>query len=226
MLRPPVPDDADAIYRGYATDPEVTRWVIWTPHASIDETHAFLATFIATCRQEQSYPWVITLAQDGTLIGAMHLRLHPPRAELGFNIARSYWNRGLGTEAAEAVLAFGIALPGIERVQAVCHVANQASARVLEKAGMECEGTLRRYMVFPNLGPHAQDVHLYALLAASPSGSQGHPPGLRPHGAGAALRRVTVRRVTPADGIAPPRSRSGGQSNTGSSIVFLGSLGE
>ena len=171
MLRPPMPDDADAIYRGYATDPEVTRWVIWTPHASIDETQAFLATFIATGRQEQSYPWVITLAHEGTLIGAMHLRLDPPRADLGFNIARSYWNRGLGTEACEAVISFASELPGIERVQAVCHVANRASARVLEKAGMQREGTLRRYMVFPNLGPHAQDVHLYALVTERPSGS-------------------------------------------------------
>jgi RimJ/RimL family protein N-acetyltransferase len=169
VVRPPIPDDADAIYRGYATDPEVTRWVIWTPHASIDETHAFVATFIAAGRQEQSYPWVITLAHDGMLIGAAHLRLHPPRAEVGFNIARPYWNRGLGTEAAEAVISFAIALPGIERVQAVCHVANQASARVLEKAGMQHEGTLRRYMVFPNLGTHAQDVHLYARLAERPS---------------------------------------------------------
>ena len=69
------------------------------------------------------------------------------------------------------MISFAIALPGIERVQAVCHVANQASARVLEKAGMLCEGTLRRYTVFPNLGPHAQDVHLYARLAERPSGS-------------------------------------------------------
>ena len=168
VLRPPSPDDAAAIFGGYATDPEVTRWVIWTPHVSVEETHAFLATFIASGRQDHSYPWVITLTQDGRLIGAMHLRLDHPRAELGFNIARPHWNQGLGTEAAEAVVSFAIALPGVERVQAVCHVENLASARVLEKAGMQCEGVLHRYMIFPNLGPRAQDVRMFARTDGDP----------------------------------------------------------
>ena len=35
---------------------------------------------------------------------------------------------------------------------AVCAVENHASARVMEKAGMKREGTLRHWMVFPNLG--------------------------------------------------------------------------
>jgi RimJ/RimL family protein N-acetyltransferase len=161
-------DDARAIFDGYATDPEVARWVIWTPHAAISDTRAFLATFIDSGRGAQSYPWIITLA-DETVIGAMHLRLHPPRAEFGFNIARPHWNRGYGTEAAKAVLTFGLTLPSIERVEATCHVDNGASARVLEKAGMQCEGVLHRYMVFPNLVPRAQDVRLFAGIASDPS---------------------------------------------------------
>ncbi len=165
VLRPPHRDDAAAIYDGYATDPEVARWVIWTLHASIHDTHEFLRVFIDSGREEHSYPWVITLGADDTLVGAMHLRLNAPRAELGFNIARRHWNRGYATEAVCAVVAFAFTLPGMERVQAVCHVDNQASARVLEKAGMRCEGILRRHMIFPNLGPRAQDVRMYALTS-------------------------------------------------------------
>ncbi len=168
VLRPPQADDAAAIYDGYATDPEVARWVMWSPHAAIDDTHAFLATFIASGQQERSYPWVITLAGAGTLIGAMHLNVDAPRAELGFNIARAHWNRGYATEAVRAAVAFAFTLPGIERVQAICHVDNAASARVLEKAGMRCEGVLRRYMVFPNVSADAQDVRMYARTGANP----------------------------------------------------------
>lgn len=163
VLRPPRLEDADAIYRGYACDPEVARFVIWTPHRSIADTLGFLAHFVALVDGDDSYPWVMTLAADGTVIGAMHLRVHPPWAELGFNLARSHWNRGLGTEAVRTVIAFGLSLPRIERIQALCHVDNHASARVLEKAGMQREGVLRRYLVFPNLGEGAQDVLLYAV---------------------------------------------------------------
>jgi RimJ/RimL family protein N-acetyltransferase len=167
VLRPPHPNDAAAIYQGYATDPEVARWVIWTPHDSIHDTDAFLAEFIASGQGEHSYPWVITLGSDDTLVGAMHLRLHPPRAEFGFNIARPHWNRGYATEAVRALVAFALSLPGIERVQAVCHVNNGASSRVLQKAGMCCEGVFHRYMVFPNLGQGAQNVWMYAAIGES-----------------------------------------------------------
>ena len=161
VLRPPRAHDAQPIYDGYARDPAVARFVIWMPHQSIEETHAFLRIFVAEARGDDGYPWVITLG-DAEVIGAMHLRLHGPRAEFGFNIASAQWNQGYGTEAVRAVIAFAFTLEGIERVQAVCHVDNGASARVMEKAGMRREGRLARYLVFPNLGPAAQDVWLYA----------------------------------------------------------------
>jgi ribosomal-protein-alanine N-acetyltransferase len=163
VLRPPTAGDSAAIYEGYARDPDVARYVIWTPHTSIAETHEFLQHFVASADRDDSYPWVMTLREDRTVIGAMHLRVHRPWAEFGFNIARLYWNRGFGTEAVRAVIAFGLRLPGIERVQAICHVENQASRRVLEKAGMRLEGVLRRYLVFPNVGEEAQDVFMYAV---------------------------------------------------------------
>jgi RimJ/RimL family protein N-acetyltransferase len=161
VLRPPSPDDAQAIFDGYARDTRVAQFVIWTPHQSIEETHEFVRSFIDLGKQDYGYPWVITL-HDGTLIGAIHLRLHPPWAEFGFNLASAFWNRGYGTEAVRTVAEFAFSLPGIERVQAMCHVDNTASARVMEKAGMRREGRLRRYMVFPNLRGEAEDVWLLA----------------------------------------------------------------
>ena len=161
-LRPPRPEDSEAIFRGYATDPEVARFVLWTPHRSIAETEAFLTQFLEDGAEGDTYPWVITRSADAALIGAMHLRVEPPRGELGFNLARQHWGRGYGSEAVRAVTDFGLGLGAVGRVQAVCHVDNTASARVLEKAGMTREGRLQRYMLFPNLGAEPQDVYLYA----------------------------------------------------------------
>ncbi len=170
VLRPPRLEDAEAIFRGYATDPAVARYVLWTPHQSIDETHRFVRDFLAGSARATEYAWVITLAADDILIGALHLRLTPPRGEFGFNIASAFWNRGYGTEAVRAMVDLTLTLDGIARVQAVCHVENAASARVLEKAGLVREAVLRRYLLFPNLGPEAQDVFLYARTGDGPTG--------------------------------------------------------
>jgi RimJ/RimL family protein N-acetyltransferase len=50
------------------------------------------------------------------------------------------------------------------RVQAYCDVEHRASARVLEKAGLTLEATMRRYLVLPNLGTEPRDVFLYAKV--------------------------------------------------------------
>lgn len=162
-LRPPQLADAQAIFAGYATDPDVARFVVWTPHRDIAETEAFLSQFLEGGAEQGNYPWVITRSADAALIGALHLRVEPPRAELGFNLARQEWGRGYGTEVVRAAIAFAFGLAGVRRVQAVCHVDNTASARVLEKAGMRREGRLHRYLLFPNLGAEPQDVYLYAV---------------------------------------------------------------
>jgi RimJ/RimL family protein N-acetyltransferase len=51
---------------------------------------------------------------------------------------------------------------GFARIEAICHVDHELSVRVLEKAGLSCEGTLGRHSVFPNLTAAAQHVRSYA----------------------------------------------------------------
>ena len=70
----------------------------------------------------------------------------------GYCLARDTWGHGIATEAARAFVASVLENPAICRIQAYCDVENRASARVLEKVGLELEGTLRQYLVLPNLG--------------------------------------------------------------------------
>jgi RimJ/RimL family protein N-acetyltransferase len=91
-------------------------------------------------------------------------RLAVSRAEVGYVLARRYWGRGLMTEAAGAVVEWVIAQPEIHRVWATVDLDNAASQRVLEKVGMVREGVLRRWVVFPNLGPVPRDVWSFARI--------------------------------------------------------------
>jgi RimJ/RimL family protein N-acetyltransferase len=81
---------------------------------------------------------------------------------IGYVLGRAHWNKGYATEALSAVLHWADAEEDVGRVWAVCAVENHASARVMEKAGMKREGTLRHWMVFPNLGGVPMDCYCYA----------------------------------------------------------------
>jgi ribosomal-protein-alanine N-acetyltransferase len=76
------------------------------------------------------------------VVGTVGLRVQGHRVELGYVLARPYWGQDLATEAARAVVDWAIARPEVHRVWAVCDLDNHASARVLEKVGMERKGRL------------------------------------------------------------------------------------
>jgi ribosomal-protein-alanine N-acetyltransferase len=61
-------------------------------------------------------------------------------AEIGYSVLPAFQGRGYATEAARALLAWGLAQPGVRRIVANCRADNAASVRVLEKAGMRQTG--------------------------------------------------------------------------------------
>ena len=68
------------------------------------------------------------------------------------------------TESARARIEWAFQHPVIYRVYATTDVENVASWRVMEKAGMECEGILRRYIVQPNISDEPRDSYIYAIV--------------------------------------------------------------
>jgi RimJ/RimL family protein N-acetyltransferase len=87
-----------------------------------------------------------------------------PIFQFGYCLARDAWGRGFATEAATAIVSKSLDQPEIWRVQAFCDVENRASARVLEKCGLVREGTLRRYMVMPNMSDIPRDMYCFAKV--------------------------------------------------------------
>jgi ribosomal-protein-alanine N-acetyltransferase len=67
------------------------------------------------------------------------------RAELGYWIGVPHWSRGYATEAAQATVEFAFRRLGLNRVYAYHFTTNPASGRVLQKIGMQLEGTRRRH---------------------------------------------------------------------------------
>jgi RimJ/RimL family protein N-acetyltransferase len=99
------------------------------------------------------YSWIVELSASGCVIGVVSAWLEDDAVELGFVLARAYWNRGLTTEAVLAVKKWALHSEAVSRVWATCDVENRGSARVLEKAGLRNCGLFPREIVRPNLGP-------------------------------------------------------------------------
>ncbi len=162
VLRRPRLTDADDIFDNYAADPEVTRYLIWRPYQHKGDLSPFLQSLLDKWETGEEYTWAITRAEEDRVIGMIACRVREHAADIGYVLSRNYWNSGYVTEAAMAIFDWAINLNFIYRVWALCDVENTASARVLEKAGMQREGALRRYIVHPNLSPEPRDCFVYS----------------------------------------------------------------
>lgn len=164
ILRKPRMPDANDIFNNYATDPEVTRHVIWQPHRDVHETDSFVESLLTRWDSGEEYSWGITLPADDRVIGMIGCRVREHAANIGYVLARKHWGQGFTAEAAQAVVDWAFTIESIYRVWAVCDVENKASARVMEKIGMQREGILRRYIVHPNISLEPRDVFVYARV--------------------------------------------------------------
>jgi RimJ/RimL family protein N-acetyltransferase len=164
LLRIPRRDDAPAIFAAYAQDEEVTRYLTWRPHKSVEETYAIRDLMAKLWQEGGAFSYAITLKGDDTIIGM--IAIHPDgfKVSLGYVLARPHWGKGYMTEAVRAVTDWLLRQPDIYRVFATCDVENPASARVMEKAGMKYEGLLRRYMIHPNISEEPRDCLMYARV--------------------------------------------------------------
>ena len=138
-------EDAPAMYERWANDPEVTRYLTWQPHRSVEDSRAILSEWVARYGEGDYYNWAIELKGVGVIgsIGVVSQEEQTQSAEIGYCIGRAYWGRGIMPEALRAVLDYLFDEAHFRRVSAKHDIENTNSGRVMEKAGMRCEGVLR-----------------------------------------------------------------------------------
>jgi RimJ/RimL family protein N-acetyltransferase len=162
LLRPFTPDDVDEVRR-LAGQWEIADTTMNIPHPyEAGMAEAWIGTHEPSWALGRLATFAVTVPAAG-LVGAIGLTIDPEhkRAELGYWIGRPFWNRGYATEAARAVLAFGFDTFDLNRIQARHLVRNPSSGRVLVKAGLQYEGTMRAHIVKWDV---AEDVAMYSLL--------------------------------------------------------------
>lgn len=148
ILRPLQRSDAPAWY-AYLSDPEVTRLTSYNIQ-TIDAVNGMIEWYLAGYANKTSNRWAIAQKDSDLLIGTCGYYswdLAHSIAELGYDLSRAYWGKGIMTRVVVACQQWAFETLQVNRIQATVMVGNLGSARVLEKAGFLQEGTLREYKI-------------------------------------------------------------------------------
>ena len=144
ILRQFTLNDAEPMYRNWASDGEVTRYLTWTPHESVEETKSLLKDWIDDYKKPEKYEWCIELKEIGEPIGSIGvvgIREKIGAMEIGYCISEAYWHQGITSEAFEAVIAYLTKEVGARRIESRHDTRNPYSGKVMEKCGLKYEGT-------------------------------------------------------------------------------------
>ncbi|KAK6265784.1 hypothetical protein QUC31_016621 [Theobroma cacao] len=118
-------------------------------------------------------PWCRAICLEGKPIGFIAFKPcsanEKCRGSISYALGSKYWGKGIVTKAVKMVVPIVFKeFPYVERVQGLVDVDNKASQRVLEKAGFQKEGTLRKYLI---LNGKTSDVYVFSLLVTDPMAS-------------------------------------------------------
>ncbi len=162
-LRKPRLEDAEAIFATYSADPEVTTFLTWKTHDNLQQTRDYLSACLAEWSSGAGYPYVITLkAKRDAPIGMIHARMNNHGTNMGYVLAKTFWNKGYMTEALICLSDLLLSKESVFRVSSYCDVDNAASVCVMEKSGMLFEGILKRYSPLTNNASEPRDCRMYA----------------------------------------------------------------
>ncbi|MCC8138082.1 MAG: GNAT family N-acetyltransferase [Clostridiales bacterium] len=147
ILRRFTVNDAEEMFNNWASDDEVTKYLTWATHQNIEITQGYINYCIHEYSESAFYQWVIESKETHDLIGnisVVQINEEIDGLELGWVIGKKYWGNGYTAEAANEVIEVLFDKVGANCICAKHDVNNPNSGRVMQKAGMKYEGTLRQ----------------------------------------------------------------------------------
>ena len=168
VVRPLRFEDADA-WASYALLPEVKELTSSTAKAIADIRPIILRVLAA----EPSSPihFAIVPAGSDAMVASVGFHTISPlngTAEITYDVAPAYWNRGIATAACRAASSWGFEAKGWHRIQATTVLQHVRSQRVVERCGYKREGVVRNFRLVRGV---PTDYWLYSVLPGEVSGA-------------------------------------------------------
>ena len=140
-------DDASAMFKNWASDPEVTKFLMWQTHSSEDMSKNIINDWLKEYSDEKYYHWAIILKDNGDEpigdIAVVHMNEDVSMMHIGYCIGRNWWHQGVTSEALKMVMDYLFDVVNVNRIESRHDPRNPYSGKVMQKCGMKYEGTLR-----------------------------------------------------------------------------------
>ncbi len=158
--------DAAAMYKNWASDTDVTKFLMWAAHDSVSVSESILNEWIPCYENDNYYQWAIIIKENGDEpVGSIAVVKQDDSIEMahiGYCIGKAWWNKGVTSEALERVIKFLFDEVKLNRIESRHDPRNENSGKVMMKCGMKYEGT-HRSADWNNQG--ICDAAYYAILA-------------------------------------------------------------
>ncbi len=147
ILRRYVSEDATAMYKNWASDSEVTKYLMWETHFSEAVSQSIITEWLIEYSNDNYYHWAIVLKENGDEpigdIAVVHMNEEVSMMHIGYCIGKTWWHQGITSEALKAVMDFLFDVVDVNRIESRHDPRNPNSGGVMKKCGMKYEGTLR-----------------------------------------------------------------------------------
>ncbi|HCW53330.1 MAG TPA: N-acetyltransferase [Clostridium sp.] len=167
ILRKFTMEDAEPMYKNWASDESVVKYLTWPAHSSIEVSKSVIEGWIGNYSRKDYYQWAIILKENGSepigCIGVNTCDDVISMAHIGYCLSRHWWHKGIMSEALQCVMDFLFEKVGMNRIESRHDPRNPHSGDVMKKCGMKYEGTLRN-ADYNNQG--ICDASYYGILAS------------------------------------------------------------
>lgn len=140
--------DAEPMYKNWASDPEVTKYLRWPPHKDVNVTESILKEWVDLYDDNKCYRWAIILKSNGNepigIIDIVRMDNRVSSVHFGYCIGKKWWNKGIVSEALSILVKFFFEEVGVNRIESRHDPRNPSSGKVMEKCGLIFEGTIKQ----------------------------------------------------------------------------------
>ena len=137
LLRKFKRDDAFMMFVNWASDPEVTKYLTFSPHENVGVTQMIIDKWIDEYQKEETVRYCITIKGNDEPIGSIDIvNIFDNIPEIGYCLSRKHWNKGYMSEACNALVHYLFEI-GYKKVCICANVNNIGSNRVIQKCGLK-----------------------------------------------------------------------------------------
>ncbi|TDL65171.1 N-acetyltransferase [Rhodococcus qingshengii] len=163
FLRKATKLDAEHMFT-YLSDKDVVKHMGLEPFQTMNDVYEEIDWYQSIYDEGSGIRWGITIKDSDKVIGScgfLNMKSKHHRAEVGFELSKDYWGKGIASEALEAMVKYGYLHYQLERIEALIEPKNIPSQKLVERLGFIREGLLRHYEF--TCGKF-DDLYIYSIL--------------------------------------------------------------